>query len=31
MGTLMMSIIFATCVNEAIKYLREIRKEMYGL
>ena len=31
MGTLMISIVFAICVNEAIKYLRQIREEMYGL
>ena len=31
MGTLMISIIFALCVNEGIKYLRQIRREMYDL
>jgi hypothetical protein len=31
MGTLMISIIFALLVNEGIKYLRQIRREMYDL
>ena len=31
MGTLMISIIFAISVEEGIKYLRQIRKEMYDL
>mgnify|MGYP001318677246 FL=1 len=31
MGTLMISIIFAVCFNEAIKYLRQIRQEMFDL
>ena len=31
MGTLMISIIFALAVNEGVKYLRQIRREMYNL
>ena len=31
MGTLMISIIFALFVDEGIKYLRQIRREMYDL
>ena len=31
MGTLMISIIFALVVDEGIKYLRQIRREMYNL
>ena len=31
MGTLMISIIFALFVDEGIKYLRQVRREMYGL
>lgn len=31
MGTLMISIVFAVCVNEAIKYLRQIRQEMHDV
>jgi len=30
MGTLMISIIFALTVEEGIKYLRQIRREMYN-
>ena len=31
MGTLMISIIFALVVDEGVKYLRQIRQEMYNL
>jgi len=31
MGTLMISIIFALFVDEVIKYLRQIRREMHDL
>ena len=31
MGTLMISIIFALVVDEGVKYVRHIRREMYNL
>ena len=31
MGTLMISIIFALVADEGVKYLRQIRQEMYNL